>query len=311
MATFDPFPASQYTLAQLDEAHAAHRSWRKQGPELAAPAALQIAGLADAVPAPVRGHFASACQVLRVFEGVLRQPQGRVRRGAQAARLHRKESAAALEVTTLRSRIVSAAAPAQQQLPPTPPPQQQQRRSSANAAAAAAASTAGAAAAATVRCGLPGAAVTAAAAPPRPSSGLLNELRLQAGKSTLGSLNPLIDANAASFNDVTTGSSSGSCGFPRRLARDQGLRRRVGRRCAQLREARHGGDGAALDAEGEGPGGRAAAASWRSDRVCLARNGGGGALCRLSKRWGLLAALPRAVLAPHWGLRNQTRGALG
>ena len=160
-------------------------------------------------------------------------------------------------------------------------------------------------------CGLPGAAVPAAAAPPRPSSGLLNELRLQAGKSTLGSLNPLIDANAASFNDVTTGSSSGSCGFPRRLARDQGLRRRVGRRCAQLREARHGGDGAALDAEGEGPGGRAAAASWRSDRVCLARNGGGGALCRLSKRWGLLAALPRAVLAPHWGLENQTRGALG
>ena len=82
---------------------------------------------------------------------------------------------------------------------------------------------------------------------------MLNELRLQAGKSTLGSLNPLIDANAASFNDVTTGSSSGSCGFPRRLARDQGLRRRDGRRRAQLREARHGGDGAALDAEGEGP----------------------------------------------------------
>ena len=147
------------------------------------------------------------------------------------------------------------------------------------------------------RCGLPGATVPAAAAPPRPSSGLLNELRLQAGKSTLGSLNPLIDANAASFNDVTTGSSSGSCGFPRRLARDQGLRRRDGRRHAQLREARHGGDGAALDAEGEGPGGRAAAASWRSDRVCLARNGGGGALCCLRKRIGLLAALPRAVLA--------------
>ena len=77
-----------------------------------------------------------------------------------------------------------------------------------------------------------GPAVTAASAPPRPSSGLFNELRLQAGKSTLGSLNPLIDANAASFNDVTTGSSSGSCGFPRRLARDQGLRRRDGRRHA-------------------------------------------------------------------------------
>ena len=89
----------------------------------------------------------------------------------------------------------------------------QERSSNANAAAAAAASTAGAAAAATGCCGLPGAAVTAAAAPPRPSSGLFNELRLQAGKSTLGSLNLLIDANAASFNDVTTGSSSGSCGF--------------------------------------------------------------------------------------------------
>ena len=46
-------------------------------------------------------------------------------------------------------------------------------------------------------CGLPGATVPAAAAPPRPSSGLLNELRLQAGKSTLGSLNPLIDAIGA------------------------------------------------------------------------------------------------------------------
>ena len=49
--------------------------------------------------------------------------------------------------------------------------------------------------------------------PLRPSSGLFNELRLQAGKSTLGSLNALIDANAASFDDVSTGSSSGSCGF--------------------------------------------------------------------------------------------------
>ena len=79
-------------------------------------------------------------------------------------------------------------------------------------------STAGAAAAATGYCGLPGATVPAAAAPPRPSSGLLNELRLQAGKSTLGSLNPLIDANAASFNDVTTGSSSGSCAAARASA---------------------------------------------------------------------------------------------
>ena len=36
---------------------------------------------------------------------------------------------------------------------------------------------------------------------------------MQAGKSTLGILNQLIDANAASFTDVTTGSSLGSCGF--------------------------------------------------------------------------------------------------
>merc|ERR1711904_291043 len=41
---------------------------------------------------------------------------------------------------------------------------------------------------------------------------LLNDVRLQNGKSTLGFLNPLIYENAASFNDVTTGSNSG-CGF--------------------------------------------------------------------------------------------------
>ena len=50
-------------------------------------------------------------------------------------------------------------------------------------------------------CGLPGATVPAAAAPPRPSSGLFNELRRQAGKLTLGFLDPLFDANAASFNE--------------------------------------------------------------------------------------------------------------
>jgi len=41
---------------------------------------------------------------------------------------------------------------------------------------------------------------------------LLNDLRLQAGKPTLGFLNPFIYQNAAAFNDVTTGSSSGGCG---------------------------------------------------------------------------------------------------
>ncbi|KAL1523244.1 hypothetical protein AB1Y20_018195 [Prymnesium parvum] len=38
---------------------------------------------------------------------------------------------------------------------------------------------------------------------------LLNDLRLQQGKPTLGFLNPLIYQNAAAFNDITTGSSSG------------------------------------------------------------------------------------------------------
>jgi len=44
--------------------------------------------------------------------------------------------------------------------------------------------------------------------------GLLNDVRLQAGKPTLGFLNPFIYQNKAAFNDVTTGSSSGGCGFP-------------------------------------------------------------------------------------------------
>lgn len=42
--------------------------------------------------------------------------------------------------------------------------------------------------------------------------GLLNDLRLQGGKATLGFLNPFIYSNAAAFNDVTTGANSG-CGF--------------------------------------------------------------------------------------------------
>jgi len=42
--------------------------------------------------------------------------------------------------------------------------------------------------------------------------GLLNDLRLQNGKSSLGFLNPLIYEHAAAFNDITSG-SSGGCGF--------------------------------------------------------------------------------------------------
>jgi len=41
---------------------------------------------------------------------------------------------------------------------------------------------------------------------------LLNDFRMQKGKSTLGFLNPFIYANTAAFNDVTTGSNTG-CGF--------------------------------------------------------------------------------------------------
>merc|ERR1712203_773460 len=41
---------------------------------------------------------------------------------------------------------------------------------------------------------------------------LLNDIRLQNGKSSLGFLNPLIYANTDAFNDITTGSSQG-CGF--------------------------------------------------------------------------------------------------
>jgi len=42
--------------------------------------------------------------------------------------------------------------------------------------------------------------------------GLLNDLRLQNGKSTLGFLNPLLYKNPGAFNDITSGSSSG-CGW--------------------------------------------------------------------------------------------------
>merc|ERR1712070_600051 len=41
---------------------------------------------------------------------------------------------------------------------------------------------------------------------------LLNDVRMQAGQSSLGFLNPLIYENAAAFNDITTGSGQG-CSF--------------------------------------------------------------------------------------------------
>merc|ERR1711972_918184 len=60
---------------------------------------------------------------------------------------------------------------------------------------------------------LPGVAGTSCASPTAAGVfSLLNDVRLQAGKSTLGFLNPLIYEHAAAFNDITTGSNSG-CGF--------------------------------------------------------------------------------------------------
>lgn len=61
---------------------------------------------------------------------------------------------------------------------------------------------------------MPGVAGTSCASPTAAAVfSLLNDLRLQQGKSTLGFLNPLIYAHASAFNDITTGSSSGGCGF--------------------------------------------------------------------------------------------------
>jgi len=80
----------------------------------------------------------------------------------------------------------------------------------------------------------PGVAGTSCASPT--ASGviaLVNDARLQAGKSVLGYLNPFIYKNAASWNDITKGSSSGcqglDGGWPGLLPADQALRRR---RCA-------------------------------------------------------------------------------
>mmetsp|Transcript_76382 Transcript_76382/g.159052 ORF Transcript_76382/g.159052 Transcript_76382/m.159052 type:complete len:572 (-) Transcript_76382:361-2076(-) len=59
----------------------------------------------------------------------------------------------------------------------------------------------------------PGVAGTSCASPTAAGIfALLNDARLQAGKSTLGFLNPFIYKHADAFNDVTTGSSESSCG---------------------------------------------------------------------------------------------------
>merc|ERR1712048_74900 len=60
---------------------------------------------------------------------------------------------------------------------------------------------------------LPGVAGTSCASPTAAGIfSLLNDVRLQGGKSTLGFLNPFIYENAAAFNDITTGSNRG-CDF--------------------------------------------------------------------------------------------------
>jgi len=60
---------------------------------------------------------------------------------------------------------------------------------------------------------MPGVAGTSCAAPAAGGVfGLLNDVRLQAGQSSLGFLNPMIYENAAAFNDITTGVNNG-CGL--------------------------------------------------------------------------------------------------
>ena len=52
---------------------------------------------------------------------------------------------------------------------------------------------------------------------------LVNDVRLAAGKPTLGFLNPLVYKNLAAWNDITTGSSSGGgceSGWPARAGWD-------------------------------------------------------------------------------------------
>ena len=56
----------------------------------------------------------------------------------------------------------------------------------------------------------PGVAGTSCASPTAGGAfGLINDLRVSAGKSTLGFLNPFIYKNLAAFNDVTSGSNNG------------------------------------------------------------------------------------------------------
>merc|ERR1712050_366969 len=60
---------------------------------------------------------------------------------------------------------------------------------------------------------MPGVAGTSCASPTAAGIfSLLNDLRLQNGKSSLGFLNPFIYEHADAFNDITTGSNDG-CGF--------------------------------------------------------------------------------------------------
>merc|ERR1712039_956740 len=61
---------------------------------------------------------------------------------------------------------------------------------------------------------IPGVAGTSCASPTAAGIfSLLNDLRLQNGKPTLGFLNPFIYENMAAFNDITKGSNSGgACG---------------------------------------------------------------------------------------------------
>mmetsp|Transcript_27922 Transcript_27922/g.59470 ORF Transcript_27922/g.59470 Transcript_27922/m.59470 type:complete len:585 (-) Transcript_27922:244-1998(-) len=59
----------------------------------------------------------------------------------------------------------------------------------------------------------PGVAGTSCASPTAAGIfSLVNDLRLASGKSTLGFLNPLIYSHKDAFNDITHGSSKGSCG---------------------------------------------------------------------------------------------------
>ena len=60
---------------------------------------------------------------------------------------------------------------------------------------------------------LPGVSGTSCASPTAAGMfGLLNDLRMQSNKSSLGFLNPFIYQNGGSFNDIVKGTNNG-CGF--------------------------------------------------------------------------------------------------